>query len=198
MNSDVSKSWSSGANSGFFGLWGGSNSSSSQSVQFASSEVTLKARFSHVFPFSPTPGNWYNSSALGLAFSNQTGAPWNPSSPINWQNTFGPNGNMQRFATQLIVASGMYVEVNSSATFSQADQQQIQNGSAAGLWPFYSQSSTSGSSTSAGFNAKGNMAVTITSDATTPIVIGANVFGIAQFVGHSVEGAKIFAKASAR
>jgi hypothetical protein len=92
----------------------------------------------------------------------------------------------------------MYVEVNSSATFSQADQQQIQNGSAAGLWPFYSQSSTSGSSTSAGFNAKGNMAVTITSDATTPIVIGANVFGIAQFVGHSVEGAKIFAKASAR
>ena len=198
MNSNVSKSWSGGSNSGFFGLWGGSSSSSSQSAQFASSDVTVNATFGHVFPFSPTPGNWYNSGALGLAYSTQSGAPWNPSSPINWQNTFGPNGNMQRFATQLIVVSGMYIEVSSSATFSQSDQQQIQSGSGAGLWPFYSQSSSSGSSTSVSFNAAGNMTVTIASDATTPIAIGVNVIGIAQFVGHSVEGAKIFAKAKGR
>jgi hypothetical protein len=195
MNSKVTNSWTQGSNEGFFGLWGGSHSTTSQSATFAAGGVTLTASFAHVITFSPAPGNWYNSSTMGDAYSNQASPPWirPPDTTITWQNTFGSNGNMQRFAVNLIVVSEMSITVTSVATFSSADQQTIHNNSGAGLWPFYCSSSSSGASTTVSFNKEGQMTVHITSIAGVPIVIGCNVLPVAQYVGHAVEGARIFA-----
>lgn len=101
-NSNVSKSWTKGANAGFFGLWGSSSSSSTQSETYASKGVSLSASFTRLLTFVPSPGPWYDSGAMGLAFSHKSGSPWNPKSSINWESTFGPNGNMQRFAGSII------------------------------------------------------------------------------------------------
>jgi hypothetical protein len=183
MNSSVTNTWSSGSNDGFFGLWGGSSSASSQSSTFASSNVTVDAAFQHVMPFSAVPGDWYNSSAMSLAYANKDGAPWISPSPINWNNTFGPKGNLQRFASTLIVASGMQVVVTSSAVYSTEDQTTIHNNSGAGMWPFYSSNSSSGSSTDVKFNNQGNMTVTFSSQPDVPIIIGVIVEPVAEFVG---------------
>ncbi len=192
MNSNVSSSWTQGGNSGFFGLWGGSSYESTLSQQFASSGVRVSASFNHVFTFQASPGSWYNSSAMGLAFANPNAAPWKPTSPINWGNTFDPNtGNMARFAASLIVADTMNIQVESSATFSSDDQQTIRNSSGAGLWPFYSQSNQSGSDTKVDFNNQGQMTVTTTSDPGIPIVLGVNVIPVGQFVGHSTSSANL-------
>jgi len=185
MDSNVSKSWTQGSNSGFFGLWGGSSSTSKESAQFAASGVSVAAAFDHVMTFQASPGPWYSSSAMATAFNHQGGAPWNPKSPINWQNTFGSDGNMQRFAVNLIVADGMSVQVTSLATFSLDTQEIIKNSSGAGLWPFYSQGSSSGSSTTTSFNQQGNMTVTITSVPGVPVVLGVSVLPVSQFVGHA-------------
>lgn len=183
MNSSVANTWSNGANDGFFGLWGGSSSSSSQSTKFAASNVTVNASFDHVTQFSAVPGDWYNSSAMSLAYANHDGAPWGDSSSVNWNDTFGGKGNMQRFASALVVASGMKVTVTSDAVFSMEDQTAIQNNSGAGMWPFYSTHSSSGSNTDVKFNNQGNMTVTFTSQAGVPIVLGVIVEPVAQFVG---------------
>ena len=184
MNSNVANSWSNSSNDGFFGLWGGSSSSSSQSSTFAASNVTVQATFQHVMQFSAVPGDWYNSSAMSLAYANKDGKPWDTSSPINWNNTFGTNGNMQRFASTLVVASGMNVVVTSSAVFNQQDQTAINNNSGAGMWPFYSANSSSGSSTNVQFNNQGNMTVTFSSVPGIPIVVGVIVEPVSVFVGH--------------
>lgn len=185
MSSNVSSSWTSGSNSGFFGLWGGSSYTSAQSQQFASSGVSVIASFAHVMTFQSSPGAWYSSSAMADAYSHQSGAPWKSSSTINWGNTFDPTtGNMARFAASLIVADTMSIQVTSQASFSQEDQQTIRNNSGAGLWPFYTQGSSSGSSTDVQFNSSGQMTVTITSQAGVPVVLGCNVLPAAQFVGH--------------
>ena len=103
MDSNVSKTWCNGNQSAFFGLWSNSSHSSSQSATFAASGVSLQANFQHVTPFTAVPGSWYSSSAMGDAFSHQSGAPW-VAGPINWQTTFSPtNGNLARFANSLIV-----------------------------------------------------------------------------------------------
>jgi hypothetical protein len=192
-NSNVSKSWTQGSNSGFFGLWGSSSSSSTQSETYASKGVSLNASFSRILTFVPSPGPWYDSGAMGLAFSHKTGSPWNPKSPVNWENTFGSNGNMQRFAGSMIVVSGMSIAATSQATFSKADQQTITQNSGAGLWPFYNSGGSSGSSTSASFNESGAMTTVITSPVNVPLVIGVNVISAADYLGHAVEGAKRFA-----
>jgi len=199
MNSNVSNTWCKGSQSAFFGLWSNSSSSSSQSVTFAASGVTLTASFQHVTQFTAVPGQWYSSSAMGDAFSHESGPPWVSASSINWQNTFSPtHGNMARFASNIIVVSGMFIRVESVATFSQADQTAIHNNSSAGMWPFYSSNSDSGTTTSAAFNNNGNMIVVISSAPGIPIVIGVDVVPVERYVGNAVEGAKLYAAAISR
>jgi hypothetical protein len=191
MNSDVSSAWAQQSTRGLFGLWGGSSSSSQQSQEFASSNVSVDASFGHVTTFAATPGAWYSSAAMGLAFANRSGAPWKSGSPVNWNNSFDANnGNLARFASSLIVADAMNVVVQSDATFSQADQQAIQQNSGAGLWPFYNTNSSSGSSTSVSFNQQGHMMVHIATTPGVPVVIGATVIPVSQFVGHATEAAQ--------
>lgn len=185
MDTNVSKSWTKGGNSGFFGLWGGSTINTSISQQFASSNVKVTASFDNVFTFSDTPGLWYNSSAMALAFANKTGNPWSSQSSINWDNTFGANGNMQRFAANLIIASGMSVTVTSDASYSSLDQQTITSSGHAGFWPFYSGSSGSSTTNTVTFNQQGQMSITTSSVRGVPIVLGVNVLPVSQFVGHS-------------
>jgi len=198
MNSNVSNAWAQQSTDGLFGLWGGSSSSSHQSQEFASSNVTVDAQFAHVVTFAATPGSWYSSSAMGLAYANKSGAPWKSSSPINWGNTLdSSNGNMARFAAALIVADTMNVRVQSDATFSQADQQSIQQNSGAGMWPFYSTSSSSGSNTSVSFDQQGHMTVQINTTPGVAVVLGATVVPVSQFVGHATEAAQRMATLAA-
>lgn len=195
-SSNVSNTWCNGSQSAFFGVWSNSSSSSSASQTFASAGVTVSAAFQHVTQFTAVPGPWYSSSAMGDAFSHQSGAPWVSGNPLNWGNTFDPNnGNMARFTAGIVVASGMYVQVESAASFSQADQTAISQQSSSGMWPFYSQNNNSGTNTSATFNNNGNMTVVITSAPGVPIVLGVNVIPVAQFVGHAVQGAMLRAAA---
>ena len=197
MDSSLSKAWSQSNTRGLFGLWGGSSSQSSESSKFAASEVTFNASFAHVFTFAPTPGSWYWSAAMALAYANKSGPPWNPDSPINWDNTFSPtNGNLARFCVNLIVVDTMTVEVFSSAQFSESEKTTIQNNSGAGMWPFYNSNSSGGSSTSTQFNDKGQMTTRITSPPGVPIILGCTVLPVDQFVGHAVQGMELFAKSS--
>jgi hypothetical protein len=192
---DVSHTWSHGSNFGFFGLWGGSSSSSSQSVTFASNDIQIDASFGHLLSFAATPGQWYSSAATGLAYSHKTGAPWDGSSPINWNNTFDSNtGNMARFMVNLVVVDTLRISVKSFATFSQSDQTVIHNNSGGGLWPFYVTNSSSGASQSVSFDDRGAMTITTASLPGVPIVIGGDVLPVDQFVGHAISGHKLFAE----
>lgn len=196
MNSNVSSSWTQGSNSGFLGLWGSSYSTSSVSEKFASSRVTMSASFDHIITFSPEPGNWYSSAALGMAYSNQGNPPWS-SSTVTWDSTFGSNGNMQRFMSNIIIACGMHVTVDSDATLSTEEQQQIQQNASSGLWPFFCSSNNSGGSVNTTCTFQNNqLHISIDSDATTPLVIGGNVLPAGQFLGHTVAALQMLGKAA--
>ncbi len=190
-NSDVSKSWTKGGNTGFLGLWGGSSSSSEISTKFASSRVAVEASMLHVLNFSASPGDWYNSGAMGLAYANRTGNPWNPNSSIKWDNTFGENGNMQRFAANIIVVAGMDIMIQSDASYSTSEQTEVHNNSHAGIWPFYCSGGGSSSSTSCSFNQEGHMTVRIKTDNVIPTIIGINVLPAGEYLGHSSEAANM-------
>lgn len=192
MNTNVSSSWTSGSNSGFGGLWGGSSSTSQWSQQFASSSISVNASFAHVITFGPSPGNWYSSAAMGDAYSHKSGAPWNSQSPIGWTNTFDPqNGNMPRFMGSLIVVDTMSLTVNSDAVYSSADQSTIESNSSAGLWPFYTTSSSSYATTTETFDQQGHMTVKINTAKGVPVVIGGYVIPVDKFVGHAILGMRI-------
>jgi len=165
----------------FWGLWSNSLPVSGESSRFASGDVSAKVFFSKALSFSPTPGDWYVSSALSLAYSSHSGLPWNPESPINWQTTFGPNGKMQRFLTALLAVSGMDIQFQSSALFSADDQALILQNAHKGLWPYYLDADKA--NTDVEFDKAGRIAVTITSRPGVPIIIAGNVLSAGQFLG---------------
>lgn len=195
-NAQSSHSWSSSSQSAFFGVWSTDSSTDETATMFAGSSITITGAFEHVTRFIAVPGPWYSSAAMGLAFAQQSGPPWNSSSPISWTNSFSEtDGNLARFVDSLIVVSGMDVTVTSDAVFNSAQQQAVLDNSSAGLWPFYNKNQSSGSVSSASFDAQGHLAIHISSPKGTspivPIVIGLNVLPVSEFVGHAVQGAQL-------
>ncbi|RKP43888.1 hypothetical protein [Trinickia fusca] len=172
-----------GPASPFWGLWGGSAPASGQSVAFAAGDVSGQFAFANVLPFAPTPSDWYVSSALSLAYAKHSGKPWNPDSPITWDSTFGPSGNMQRFVTSLYVVAGLSAQYVSSTKFSKADQQAIQENAADGMWPYYLGPGAAGATTKIQFDAQGKMKVGLTTGSGQPVVIAALVLPAAQYLG---------------
>lgn len=185
-SSDVTNTWSHGSNSGFFGLVGSGDSASKESEKFAASSFSVQASFGHVLNFQANPGLWYTSSAMGAAYSDHDSPPWRPDGVIQWDNTFGPNGNIQRVMTNLIVVDSMDVTVTAATTYDSNDQETINHQSSGGLWPFYNANNGNGMKTTHSFGDNGAITIHTTSAPGVPIVIGGNVLPIGQFVGHAV------------
>jgi hypothetical protein len=169
-----------GPQSGFWGLWAGSAPALGPSVQFAAGDVSATLAFDHVLAFAPTPGDWYVSSALSLAYGTRTGAPWPPGSTVTWDSTFGPDGTMPRFLAALTVVSGLKVRVTSTAAFSTTDQALILLSAAAGLWPYYLD--VTAAETSVRFDASGQIAIA-TDNRSSSIVLAATVLSAGEFLG---------------
>lgn len=198
-NSNISGSWAAGGSSGGFLLWGGGSSSSNSSISanFASQAINFSGSIAHTLTFVPVPGVWYDSAALGLAYATQNGSPWNPTdSEVTWAKMFGPSGDMQRFASGLIVVSGMNFQATSTYEFSATEQTTINQNSNLGLWPFYSSSSSSSITTTHSFNNSGQLTVTAGSPPNVPIVIGRTILPVSEYVGSEAQGKQLFLQLS--
>lgn len=167
---------------GYWGLWGNSSPIAGPSDSYAAGSVSVSTAFKHLLSFTPTPGDWYVSTAISLAYRNKTGAPWNPASPVTWQTTFGEGGMLQQLLAALVVVSGVDITANSSTSFSPPEQALIAAGLPNGLWPHYL--TGSGISTKASFNAtSGQMTTKIISTANTARMLFAVVMPAQQYLG---------------
>lgn len=167
---------------GYWGLWGNSSPITGPSDSYAAGAVSVSTAFKHLLSFTPIPGDWYVSTAMSLAYRNKTGAPWNPSSPVTWQTTFGEGGMLQQLLSALVVVSGVDIGATSSTSFTPVEQALISAGLSNGLWPHYL--TGSGINTKASFNAtSGQMTTKITSTASTARMLFAVVMPAQQYLG---------------
>lgn len=183
-SSTLTNTWAEGSVGGMYDLfWGNASGGASQINQMAaSSHIVVDASFKSALTFAANPGGWYNSSALGTAYSVQDNTIWQHGTP-SWQSTFGPSGNMQRFTTSVVVVDGISITMTSDAAYSSSDQKQIQAQAKTGFWPFFSIEASGGYSSSVSFNSSGQMSSTITSPAGNPAVFGVNVTPVAAYLG---------------
>ena len=183
-SADTSKTWASGEVSGFWDIFTGSASTSYSQLtsKMAGSTLTVKGSFDHVLTVAASPGTWYDSGALAAAFHTQDNTLWKHGTP-SWDSTFGPDGNMNWFATSLVVVDGIHATITSGASYSTDDQTDITANLKVGIVPFFSLGASGGYSSSAQFDAQGRMTVTISNPAGNPVVFGANVLGTAAYLG---------------
>jgi hypothetical protein len=166
-----------------WGLWRLADPCPGPSARLALGALNMNVQFAHLLNFAPLASDWYTPSAMVAAYQNPNKAPWNPASPITWDTTFGPTGTLRAVVSGLICVSGLTVDYTSSIAFSADDQAAILSHAEAGIWPYYLDQTVA--TTRVTFNASNHISVSISSDRTTPIVIGAAVQSAsAFFVGH--------------
>jgi len=177
QSTDTSRSWASSEVGGFWDFFegGGSGDWSETQAKAAASHVTVSVAFQHALTFPAEPGGWYSSSTLTSAYATRDNTLWKPAVTPNWNSTFGPNGNMQRFLTELIVIDGINTTMASAAGYSSSEEEEIRTDAEAGVFPFFFAEASGGASSSVSFDDEGTMTVTSTSPAGNPVVLGAIV-----------------------
>jgi|GEM_PF-753806 len=188
-SSDLTHTWAKADTSGWFDFFSGGASGQydSLSQQMASSDVVISVTFQRVVTFPAGPLSkvstdpilsryqpWYSSAALNLAYQNPDNTVWQPTHP-NWNDTFGPTGNMLRTTSALIVVDGVTITTSANTKFSSSDQQQFQAAVSGGFFPFFEASASGGWTHKTTFDNNGAVTVTSTSALGNPIVLGASV-----------------------
>lgn len=127
---------------------------------------------------------WWNSETLKTAQSNNTNKVWKHTAPT-WDQTFGPNGNMQRLSTALVVVDGIKSTMTSKASVSKTDRASFKAAISGGFWPFFSVSGEGGWEHTTTFNDDGSFTVTSECKPGNPNVLGVLVDPIDAVIGKS-------------
>ncbi len=132
---------------------------------------------------SEGPGGWFSSLALRQAYSAAVGgSPWRHQAEPNWQSTFGPNGNMQRFIGSLVIADGIDTSTPSGAPPHKSEQLAGRATASTGVWPLFVPS-ISGIRSEQSFDDAGNLYFTVAVPVGQPVIIAAFVESAAQYIG---------------
>jgi hypothetical protein len=164
---------------GYWGLCTSSSAAPGAVGLFAESGLTMKVDFGHLLLFAPQADDWYTPTAMTTAYQNPSSPPWNPSSGITWESTFGSNGTLRTVVTGLVCVSPLNLTYASAAAYSYDMQAEIEGCAKSGLWPYYlAQDSATNRAT---FDGSGKLAVTTTTKKDAIILVGAAVMPAAQF-----------------
>lgn len=137
-DSNVDDTWTKGVDSCDFGLWADSSKSSLLNEKFSNSHVNVSIKFQKSTTLSFSPGVWYNSGLLHMAYvANQEQIPW-PSNPNpSWNSLFGNKGTMNYLTLASTIVDGISFKLTSEANFTKDEQYRIIENLENGIWPIY-------------------------------------------------------------
>lgn len=186
QSSDISHTWAD-AQAGFlFDIFeiGGDGHYDQISTTLASCGLNFDVSFNNVLtiaagPLATTSSDpilsqyqpWYDSAALNLAYQNNNNSVWNRTPPT-WDNTFGPNGNMLRTASALVIVDGITITTTSIASISTSDQTQVNSAIEGGIFPFFEASGEGGWTHQVDYDSSGMMTISSSCPTGNPQVLG--------------------------
>ncbi|ADB38233.1 hypothetical protein [Spirosoma linguale] len=185
-SSDISNTWAKGEVGGFYDFFEGGGSSDYDNITMSmiKAGLNINASFDKVVTFTASPLSsvstdpilsqyqpWFSSAALNLAYQTSDNTVWKTTHPT-WEDTFGPNGNMLRTASAIVVVEGVNINMESNASFSSSEITQLQAAAEFGIFPFFEASASGGWTNSVQHDAAGNVSITSQSPNGVPIIIG--------------------------
>lgn len=184
-SSDVSHTWAKGNVGGAYEFFSASASGSYDhlSKKASSSRVTVDASFDSVVTFDASPGGWFNSDALNLAYNTKDNTVWPAGQKPTWETTFGANGNLTRIASAVVAVDGIDATITSHASYSESERTEIKSEASMSYWPFVSFDASGGHETSTSFEDDGSMKVEMNVPKGNPHILGVNVLPIDQALG---------------
>ena len=185
-SADLTHTWAKVDAGGVFDFfWGGGSSSYEKwTSDVTSSGLDINVEFAKLVQFPAGPlakpssdpilsqyAPWYNSEALSIAYHNNNNVVWQHGAPT-WSGSFGPQGNVQRLASALVIVDGITITASSTASIAKAEQQQFKTAIEGGFWPFFEASGSGGWTSSTSFNDDGSFSVTSKCVQGNPQILG--------------------------
>lgn len=186
-SSDVSETWAKTESAGIFGIFGlgGDSSYDDITTKLTTAGAVIDANFEKLVtltagPLSqPSTDNelqnytpWFNGAALHEGYAKPDNTVWKAGDSISWDSTFGPNGNMQRCASALVIVDGITVTMTSNAALSTSEQATFRAAAGGGVFPFWEGTHSEGWNRNVSFDDQGNVTVTSTSPIGNPQILG--------------------------
>lgn len=162
----VDKIFVDGAASGFYSIFSGGAGASfdSLNIKASQSEFSIEGRIGKFATLVTGPaGNWYSSAEVNrAAMGKDDNTIWNPNTPsITWDSMFKqPTGQLCRHISNLVLVSDYEITVKSHASYSKEEFQQIRTKASGGIWPFFSFSGSSESTSDYKHNEDATLSVT--------------------------------------
>jgi hypothetical protein len=191
-SSDISHTWAQAEVGGVLDFfWGGGSSSYSKwTEQITTSGVTVKFGFDKLVTFAAGPlyqpsddpilsgyTPWYVGKALSIGYHHNDNTVWQHGAPT-WADTFGPDGDLQRFCAALVVVDGITVKTESSASIATGEQEKFKTAISGGFFPFFEASGSGGWEHETTFNDNGSFTIESSCPTGNPQVLGVIVSDI--------------------
>ena len=186
-NSNVSDTWAKGKTSFFFNLFSPANVKYEKLTETIMNEsLMISASFGKTAnlpagPLAEVDDNnpilkkykpWFESAALAKAYTTKDNTVWNPASNVNWENTFGKDGNTQRTVSSIVVADDIEITMSSKVNLSDSYKKEITSAVSYGVWPFFRVSGEAGMKVSIEFKDEGGFTITTKVAAGNPQILG--------------------------
>lgn len=200
QSADTSHAWAGGRVSGFADFFSGDAGGSWDQFhqQISSSGLTVSVNFGAVTTLpgqplaTPQPTDpdlssavpWWSSAALQVARQHNDNTVWKHGAPT-WDDTFGPDGSLNRLSTGVIVVDGITSTITTNFSVSSDDASRMKAAMKFGFWPFFSASGEGGWDHSVTSNSNGTATLTSTCPAGNPNILGVLVDPINVVLGGS-------------
>lgn len=153
-----------GSASGFYDFFTGGASGSLDQIntKAAGTGFTIKGYVNKYATLTTDPINWFTSSEYLRAYEAQNdNSIWDPQATAGgWPSFFTPaTGQLARRVSALMLVSDYKITVTSKASYSQSDYQQTKLAAEFGMWPFFSASASSTSTTEVKLNSDSTLSV---------------------------------------
>lgn len=156
-----------GGASGFYSIFSGGAGASFESLnkKAASSQITMEGKVEKYATLPTGPIGWYESNEVNKGFNNKDNHNvWDPQAQQGWNDFFAqPDGSLARYVDQMLLVSGYEVTVNIHASFTEEEFKQIKSKASFGIWPFFSASAETTSTSDYQLDKDGTLSYTIKS-----------------------------------
>jgi hypothetical protein len=197
QTSDVAHSWAQVEAAGIFDFFegGGGSSYDQMTTSISESGLVIDVKFDRLvtFPLAPLSRTsddpilakylpWFSSAALNLAFSNNTDLVWPRNKPPHWNDTFGPNGNMLRSTSALIVVDGVHMTLTCDANLSSEQKSEFKTAAEGGFFPFFEAEGSGGWTHDVTFDSNSGLTIKSDCDVNNPNILGVIVSSIGEVI----------------
>jgi hypothetical protein len=175
-DTSLSDAWTKSADAGGVWFWGYNNDSSSQEINTSASSSDVSVVMTVNYATVPIqPGPWFNAGYLSQMYKNTP--DW--ATPSEWSTLFGADGSFQYTNAQALIVTDFNVTVTSKASYSASQYSYVSSSKNINVWPFYTSSSSSATTTHYTQNADSSITAHIQSNPGAVQIMGFNVVSMA-------------------